>query len=170
MKHTYQNAKHLKMIISSLLPMRDDAWLETRFDMIWSLFFPDVEKKNVFVRWKGKWKNKFGHIRSTTKGTEIVVNSLFKDERVPDDIVKLTMAHEIVHYMHGFHSHLPRKFKHPHAHGVVDKALLEKGFGYILRKEKEWFKQEWLPLYRELCPHKVSQPRKRSFFKFSFFR
>ena len=147
--------------------MRDDAWLQDRFDVIWQLFFPDVEKRNVYAHWKGRWKNKFGHIKSTKKGTEIAINSLFKDPRIPEDIIKLTIAHEIVHYMHGFHSHLPRKFKHPHAHGIVDRVLIEKGFGYILRKEKEWYKNEWLPLFRELCPEKTTQ-RKKS--PFSFFR
>jgi len=145
--------------------MRDQEWLENRFNQLWNLFFPDIEKKNVFIRWKGRWKNKFGHIKSTKKGTEIAVNSLFQDLRVPEDIIKLTIAHEIVHYMHGFHSHLPRKFKHPHKHGIVDKVLKEKGFGYVLKQEKKWFKEEWPPLHKELNPN--SYKRKRySFFRF----
>ena len=104
--------------------MRDDTWLEQRFDQIWTLFFPDVEKKNVSIRWKGKWKNKFGHITTTKdKKSEIVINKLFKDLQVPEDVIKLTIAHEIVHYSHGFHSHLPRLHKHPHKGGVVEKDL-----------------------------------------------
>jgi len=134
--------------------MRDQEWLENRFNQVWRLFFPDVEKKNVFIKWKGQWKNKFGHIRTTKKGSEIVINTLFKDQRVPDDIVKVTIAHEIVHYMHGFHSHLPKMYKHPHKGGIVDKELIKKGFGYVLKTEKEWYKNEWLALYKELCPRK----------------
>ncbi len=140
--------------------MRDDLWLQTRFEQIWSLFFPEVEKKNVSIRWKGRWKNKFGHIRTTKQGSEIVINQLFKDLRVPEDIIKLTIAHEIVHYMHGFHSHLPKQFDHPHKGGVVDKVLIQKGFSYALKQEKPWYKNEWLPLYKELCPEKA-MPRPR---------
>ena len=36
--------------------MRNQEWLELRFDQIWQLFFPDIEKKNISIRWKGKWK------------------------------------------------------------------------------------------------------------------
>src|SRR3989344_1301559 len=141
--------------------MRDDTWLQTRFDQIWNLFFPDVEKKNVFVRWKGRWKNKFGHIKKTNGRTEIAINSLFRDPRVPEDIIKLTMAHEIVHYMHGFHSHLPRQHSHPNAHGVVDRELINKGFGYAMKNEKKWVKEVWWNLYKELQPEKAQKLQQR---------
>lgn len=135
--------------------MRDQQWLETRFDQLWGLFFPEVERKNISIRWKGRWKNKFGHITSKNGRSEIVVNRLFQDVRVPEDIVKLTIAHEIVHYAHGFHSHLPKKYNHPHKGGVVDKELIKKGFSYTLKREREWYKTEWLPLFRELCPQRA---------------
>jgi hypothetical protein len=141
--------------------MRDDEWLEQRFDQLWSLFFPDIEKRNISIRWKGKWKNKFGHITTTKdKKREIVINKLFKDLQVPEDVIKLTIAHEIVHYSHGFHSHLPRLHKHPHLGGIVEKDLKKRGFSYMLKKEKEWQKNEWFNLYKELMPHKI-QPRTR---------
>jgi|TARA_Y100000310_G_scaffold244333_1_gene249054 hypothetical protein len=136
--------------------MRDDEWLNQRFEQIWQLFFPDVEKKKVFIRWKGQWKNKFGHITTTKKGeTEIAINKIFKNLQVPEDVIKLTIAHEIVHYSHGFHSHLPRKHKHPHKGGVVEKDLKNRGFSYMLKKEKEWQKKEWDSLYKEVMPHKI---------------
>lgn len=141
--------------------MRDDSWLESRFNSIWQLFFPDIEKKNVSIRWKGRWKNKFGHIKKTNKGTEIAINILFKDIRVPEDIVKLTIAHEMVHYMHGFHSHLPKQFKNPHKGGIVNKELIKRGFGYALKNEKEWFKNEWPIIFKELCRDKVNVKRRR---------
>lgn len=139
--------------------MRDKEWLEKRFDQIWKLFFSEVEKKNVYVRFKGRWKNKFGHITKKNGMAEIAVNSLFVDERVPEDVVKLTIAHEIVHYMHGFHSHLPKRFDHPHKGGIVDKELKGKGFGYALSKEKVWVKNEWPDLFNELRPEKATKNR-----------
>lgn len=149
--------------------MRDDAWLQTRFDQIWDLFFPEVEKRDVSIRWKGKWKNKFGHISRKNSKTEIVVNTFFRDLRVPEDIIKLTIAHEIVHYMHGFHSHLPKKYRHPHKNGVVDSELKRKGFGYALKLEKKWIKESWWKLYGELSPKK-NVIRKKQFSILDFFR
>jgi len=149
--------------------MRDDLWLQLRFDQMWTLFFPDVERKDVGIRWMGTWKNKFGHIKRRKHGSEIVINKLFKDMRVPEDIIKLTIAHEITHYMHGFQSHLPQQYDHPHQGGVVDKVLKEKGFGYALKMEKKWYREKWLPLYKELCPHKSAprrRPRRRGLFRF----
>ena len=44
--------------------MRDDEWLALRMDQIWDMLFPEVDRlNNVVVRFKGKWKNKFGHIK-----------------------------------------------------------------------------------------------------------
>ncbi|MDO8556781.1 MAG: hypothetical protein Q7R96_06445 [Nanoarchaeota archaeon] len=138
--------------------MRDDLWLQERFDQIWGLFFPDVEKRDISIRWKGRWKNKFGHISKSkqTNKTEIVVNKLFKDFRVPEEVVKLTIAHEIVHYAHGFHSHLPKLYAHPHKGGVVNKELKKRGFGYALKFERQWIKSDWWKLYQELYGQKKS--------------
>lgn len=153
--------------------MRDDIWLTQRFDQIWELFFPEVERKDVYIRWKGKWKNKFGHITRKNNKTEIAINKIFKNLQVPEDVIKLTIAHEIVHYSHGFHSHLPRKYRHPHKGGIVEKDLKARGFSYMLKKEKEWQKTEWMKLYRELMPHKLNsiqpkiiQPKQRTIFSF----
>ena len=149
--------------------MRDDAWLQARFDQIWLLFFPDVEKKGAYAVWKGKWKNKFGHIKMRHEKTEIAVNSLFRDLRVPEDVVKLTIAHEIVHYMHGFNSHLPKQHAHPHKHGIVDKELRKRGFGYALKFEKKWIKESWWKLYQEITG-KSAAPKPRTIQKFGFLR
>lgn len=141
--------------------MRDQQWLETRFSQLWQLFFPEVEKRNVSIRWKGKWKNKFGHIKSTKKGTEIAINTLFQDLRVPEEVIKITIAHEIVHYLHGFHSHLPRQHSHPHKGNIVNKELIKRGFKHSIKMEKEWYKKEWPPIYKEYATKKqapASQP------------
>ena len=130
--------------------MRDDAWLETRFNQIWQLFFPDVEKRNISIRWKGRWKNKFGHITSKQGRAEIAVNKFFKDIRVPEEVIKVTIAHEIVHYSHGFHSHLPKQYRHPHKGNIVNKELIKRGFRHEISRERAWYKKEWLPLFKQL--------------------
>lgn len=129
--------------------MRDDQWLVQRLEHLWLLLFSDVERKNtVRIRFKGRWKNKFGHIKMLpTKETEIVINSLFKDERVPEGIIDATIAHELVHYMHGFSSPHKRQYKHPHAGWIVTRELRRRGFGHVMTEEREFMRREWPQLY-----------------------
>lgn len=131
--------------------MRDDNFLNEKLDQIWQSLFPDVERKNkVIIRFKGKWRNKFGHIKLLkNKDTEIVINGLFKDQRIPDYIIYLTIAHELVHYMHGFNSPLEKKYKHPHKGGIVNRELKKRGLNYFITLEREFVKKEWSNLLKE---------------------
>lgn len=149
--------------------MRDDQWLAERLNQIWQMLFPEVERQNnVIIRFKGKWKNKFGHIkRLKNQDTEIVVNGLFKNELIPEYIIDTTIAHELVHYSHGFQSPLPKRYKHPHAGGIVRRELLRRGFGNVFAKEKIFVKKEWPKMFQELCPEKTYT--KKRIFRFSFF-
>ena len=131
--------------------MRDDKWLRERMLEIWQLRFIDVPKLNkVNIKFKGKWKTKFGHIKLKGKDTEIVINSLFKNEDVPQYIVDLTIAHELVHYSHGFHSPLERKFRYPHQGGIVNKELKRRGFKDALMFEKKVFRKEWPEMFKRI--------------------
>tara|TARA_Y100000310_G_C20549620_1_gene747361 strand:- start:435 stop:839 length:405 start_codon:yes stop_codon:yes gene_type:complete len=132
--------------------MRDNIWLNNRLNQLWELLFPEVPKANtVIIKFKGKWKNKFGHIKQLkNKDSEIAINSLFKDPIVPDYIIDLTIAHELIHYMHGFNSPLPKQFKYPHQGNIVGKELKERGFHHLIKKEKEWVKKAWPNLYPKL--------------------
>lgn len=142
--------------------MRDNLFLKKRLEDMWSFLFPEVSRPNsVIIRFKGKWKNKFGHIKKLQSGeTEIVINGFFRDTLVPEFIVDLTIAHELVHYMHGFQSPLPQKFKYPHQGNIVNKELKRKGFGHLLIKEKEWVKKAWPDIVK-----KHFKPRKRKLFR-----
>jgi len=147
--------------------MRDYEWLKQRFEYIWENHFSDVPKPNkVLITFKGRWKNKFGHIQKLeSKNSWIAINKLFQDERVPEYIVNLTIAHEIAHYAHGFQSPLKQMYQHPHKGGVVDKELKKRGFAEELKLEKRWLKEEWLPLYYSYFPKKPNV-RKKSIFNF----
>ncbi|MBI4448293.1 hypothetical protein HY643_04900 [Candidatus Woesearchaeota archaeon] len=149
--------------------MRDDAWLAERLSQIWNLLFPEVERKNnVIARFKGGWKNKFGHIKKIReKDTEIAINGLFKNDAIPEYVIDVTLAHELIHYSHGFNSPLPKKYNHPHAGGIVTKELKRRGFSHLLKKEKAFVKKDWLRLYKQLCPEKnesLSRRPRRFFF------
>src|SRR3989344_3739984 len=76
--------------------MRDDLFLNEELEKIWQSNFSDVERKNnVKIRFKGRWKNKFGHIKKLKNGdSEIVINGYFRNESVPDFILQLTIKLE----------------------------------------------------------------------------
>ena len=132
--------------------MRDNQWLNERLGKMWTLLFEDVKKENqVLAKFKGKWKNKFGHIKMLRdKTSEISVNSLLKHEVIPEYIIDITLAHELVHYSHGFNSPLKRLYRHPHKGGIVNKELKKRGFGNMLKVEKDFVKNKWFGIYKLL--------------------
>jgi len=129
--------------------MRDDIWLNNRLDVVWDKIIPEVERKNkVIIRFKGKWKNKFAHIKMLRDGsTEIAINSLFRYPDVPDFILETTIAHELIHYMHGFQSPHPQLFRHPHRGGIVDKEIKKRGYDFLFDLEKSWVRKNWFRLH-----------------------
>jgi hypothetical protein len=130
--------------------MRDDEFLKMRLEAIWQVLFPEVTKGNkVNIKFKGRWKNKFGHIAKKGDDSEIVVNGFFKELVVPEFIIDLTIAHELVHYMHGFNSPLPRLYRHPHKGGIVTKELKRRGFTHLIKQEKDFLKK-WPRIYKIL--------------------
>lgn len=140
--------------------MRDKSWLVSRLDNIWNVLFPDIERKNIVViRFKGRWKNKFGHIKRLKDGSsEVVINGFFADEIIPEYMIDLTIAHELVHYMHGFNSPHPKMFSHPHKGGIVNRELRNRGFGHLLRLEKEFTKRSWPGMYEKLTGKENKKP------------
>ena len=132
--------------------MRSNEWLVKRLEEIWQVLIPEINKQNkVIIKFKGKWKNKFGQIRKLKDGsTEIIVNSLFRNEKVPEYLIDTTIAHELIHYIHGFHSPLPKQFTPPHKGGIVDKELKNRGFSYLLKLEKNCVKNTWWSIYPSL--------------------
>lgn len=147
--------------------MRDDLFLRERLENIWNASFSDVEKKNrINIRFKGRWKNKFGHIKKLKNSeSEIVINGYFKNENIPDYIIDLTIAHELVHYSHGFNSPLPKLYKHPHKGGVVNRELKRRGFGELLKLEKRWIKDDW----KNIIESEFSERKQRNVFRFRLF-
>ncbi len=130
--------------------MRDNIILKERLTQISEKLFPELDTNNIVIKFKGRSKYKFGHIKRTRNDTEIAINSLFKHLLVPQYIIDLTIAHELVHYSHGFQSPLPKKFKYPHKGGVVRKELIRKGLANFLRKERIFFRKEWPEIYTEI--------------------
>lgn len=146
--------------------MRDNNYLEERLYTLWEEYFADVPRKNlVLIKFgKGsrrqlgsiKWVRAQTGVRSLMKKRKeeylaqddkrvslITITKYFQDERVPEYVVDGTIAHELVHYVHGFHSPLQQVYKHPHKGGIVKKELVKRGLGEVHKNAEVWLKKEW---------------------------
>ncbi len=124
--------------------IRNDAWLLSRLDYIWSNFFSNVAQINpVFIRFGRYSKFRLGSIKLDPhkKYSYITVTSMFKNPSVPEAIVDHTIAHELCHYTHGFSSPKIKLHKYPHHGGVIKKELEERGLGSLAKVYSLWVKQ-----------------------------
>lgn len=135
--------------------MRDKEWLENMLAEIWYRYFADVPQDNeVKIKFGQAAKTRLGSIKlgrkliahpdgSLKKRSIITITSLFKDLSIPDQVVAAVIAHELVHYAHGFSSPNPKLHRHPHQGGIVDKELEKRGLSKILQFERKWLKENW---------------------------
>lgn len=128
--------------MAAIIP-RDNKWLLSRLDTIWSKFFSDINQSNpIFIKFGRHSKYRLGSIRLDKRKNKsyITVTSMFKNSRVPIEVVDHTLAHELVHYTHGFSSKRTRLHKYPHAGGVVNKEMTRRGMGHLIKAYKAWIK------------------------------
>lgn len=126
--------------------MRTNEWLEGQLKKFLDGPFADVEIVNkLMVQFGRKAKRRFGSIKMPRdkKISRIVINGLFRDEKIPVRIINATIAHELCHYMHGFSSPLKQKYRHPHQGGVIAKELKKRGLHSLYKFEKTWTKENW---------------------------
>jgi hypothetical protein len=119
-------------------------------DWLWQHYFNDIVRVNeVFINYCYPWKSRLGLIRLALDKTHsfIGLNSLLQLSQVPECVLITTIAHEMVHYTHGFGSPLPRIYKYPHANGVVDRELERRELGACLRCCNEWIDKYWYSFY-----------------------
>lgn len=125
------------------MTMRNNNWLLSRLDDLWIRHFSDVPQTNkVFIKFGRNAKYRLGSIKLNrkTKDSLITITAMFKDLKIPQEVVDHTIGHELVHYAHGFSSTHPKLHKYPHAGGVVKKEMTERGMGYLHLAYKEWIK------------------------------
>ena len=130
--------------------MRNNQWLAERLTSIHQKYFSDIVISNtILVKFGRISKTRFGSIIARPrKGysqdvSYITINALFKNEEVPEYVIDATLVHEFVHYAHGFHSPLERKFLHPHRGDVVNKEIYKRGAGELLDLQNAWIKAEY---------------------------
>lgn len=123
---------------------RDNAWLLSRLDAIWSEYFADIPQTNkVFIKFGRFAKYRLGSIRldRRTKASLITITAMFKDLKIPSEVVDHTIGHELVHYTHGFSSTNPRLHRYPHAGGVVEQEMKKRGMHNFHDAYKKWIKK-----------------------------
>ncbi len=123
---------------------RDNIWLLSRLDFIWSKYFSDVDQTNPLQIKFGRYsKYRLGSIKldRKTNRSHITITSMFKNQSIPTEVVDHTLAHELVHFAHGFSSKRARLHKYPHAGGVVQREMEQRGVGHLNKAYKSWIKQ-----------------------------
>lgn len=124
--------------------------LSTYLESIWQEYFADVTRVNeIQIAYSYPWKSRLGLIRlSLDESVSFIgINTLLQLPQVPECVLLTTIAHELVHYTHGFGSPLPRPYKHPHANHVVDRELERRHLGEQLSSCNEWIDKYWYPFY-----------------------
>lgn len=142
---------------------RNNQWLKNRSQNIIKRYFSDIEIKNSLITKFGRPCNtRLGSIKPSKLGSDkysiITINGHFQDIEIPEFVIDAVIAHEFMHYAHGFASPHKQAYKHPHKGGVVDWDLKERGLGDVLKLEKQWIKKHWKDY---LTSHGCLKPRAR---------
>jgi len=154
---------------------RNNEWLEEQLAELWYRYFSDVPQPNdVRIKFGQKAATRLGSIKwgrkpvrhangTVQKRSIITITAHFKDPAIPDDVVRGVIAHELVHYAHGFGGPNPQLYRHPHHGGVVDKELVKRGLGPVLTFQKNWLAKEWAPYLRAHHTIRRRAVRRRGF-------
>ena len=142
--------------------MRDNVWLSKKLQHIWQSYFSDLPQSNkILVGFGRRSKSRLGSIKMARRPnlmdrfkknhpvSIITLNGHFRSEMVPEFVVEAVLAHELVHYLHGFCSPHNRAFCYPHQGGVVNRVLKKRGAGDKLRAQKKWIKLNWKKFLNE---------------------
>jgi hypothetical protein len=133
---------------------------------LWENHFNDVPRKNyVLIKFGKRAKRQLGCIKWVKSDTKvrnllrkkkrelgyhdhnsvslITVTSLYKDPQIPQVVVEATIAHEMIHYAHGFFSPLKQLYDHPHKGGIIRKEMIKRGLRDMYYESKRWLKENW---------------------------
>lgn len=132
--------------------IRDNIWLLSRLDHLWSTYFSDVTQDNpIFIQFGRYSKFRLGSIKYDPARNKsiITITSMFKDTSIPVEIVDHTIGHELCHYTHGFSSPKEKMHRYPHSGGVIQKELEERKLHHLVKAYKQWVKEYRTKLKKE---------------------
>lgn len=154
--------------------MRDDRSLIDLLDSIIAINFPEVadHRELLSINFGRRARTRLGSIKQTRgrgKQSIITINGLFREEKYPTDIIRATIAHELCHFVHGFSSPLPQLASFPHLGGIVDKELVSRGLGDLLKFQKRWLKAEWQGIVKANFKPTTRRRRRRARYSLRWF-
>lgn len=103
-------------------------------------------------------------LNSKHKPTLITINGLFKDNSIPEFLIDSVIAHEMVHYAHGFASPHEKKYATPHAGGIIKREMKERGLEDLFILQKKWLKENWKEFVAKKMARRIRARRKRVLF------
>ncbi len=150
--------------------MRNNTWLKNRFNYIYQRYFSDIKiVNNIIIHFGRPTKTRLGSIKQTSRDKNsnsiITINGHFRNPEIPSFVIDAVIAHEFMHYAHGFCSPHKQAYCNPHQGGVVDYDLKERGLADILKSEKIWIKKNWQTYINEKHPYNIPKKRKTNIFK-----
>lgn len=127
---------------------RTNKWLKERLFYLWQRYFSDIAISNtIIIKFGQSARTRLGSIKPgriyKKEHSIITINGYFQDPEIPQFVVDAVIAHEFMHYAHGFASPHRQAFRYPHQGGVVDWDLKERGLADILKLQKRWLKNNW---------------------------
>jgi hypothetical protein len=144
--------------------MRTNTFLKSCLQGFLEDQFADMPVENrLTIAFGRRAKRRFGSIKMDRQGKEswITINGVFRDERIPQQIIYATVAHELCHYAHGFCSPLKKKYKYPHQSGVVSRELKKRGLHHLSEYEKIWTKNNWPKVLEREFPRQAKRRVRR---------
>jgi len=151
--------------------MRNNSFLEDMLYDLWDNHFCDIPRKNLVVIKFGKYsKRQLGSIKLARDGTRIkgllkkklddydiqddksitviTITSYYKNECIPEYVIRATVAHELCHYAHGFSSPLEKRFLNPHQGNIIKKELMKRDLIEEQNQADAWLKENWIAMVR----------------------
>lgn len=130
------------------MPVRTNKWLKERLIYLWQRYFYDIKITNTIIIKFGQYaRTRLGSIKPgriyKKEHSIITINGYFRDPEIPEFVLDAVIAHEFMHYAHGFASPHRQAFRYPHKGGVVDEDLKKRGLADILQLQKRWLKNNW---------------------------
>ncbi len=163
-----KNPDPKEMDIAGRLNIRNNSWLLARLDYLWTNYFSDISQDNpVFISFGKYSKFRLGSIKyDSRKGSSMItITSMFKDPKIPVEVVDHTIAHELCHYTHGFSSPKAQLHKYPHSGGVIKRELTERNLAHLYVAYQRWVRvyKDQLREEAENKPRKVRVVRAQGF-------
>jgi len=127
---------------------RNSEWLKERLTLLWDLYFRDAPLGYpIQVDFGRAARTRYGSIFNEGRQCRIRVNGLFADPEVPVFVVDATLLHELVHYIHGYGSGLPKLHSSPHRGRVIEAEMERRGCLHIEEAAAVWRNQHWDDFY-----------------------